>query len=111
MAQSKINDLVFTIPTVGPRVYITRGPSGWTETFKRADLDKELERFVDPHRVPELVDAFLMARDVADTPTDWFTVVGFLARTTACAPANVPHTVAIAFWGHVVMAMTARGAN
>jgi len=109
--QIRINDLVFSEPVVSPRAYLTRGPSGWTETFKRAELDKELERFVEPNKLSEMIEVFLLARETSDTPTDWFTVIGFLGRTMACAPTAVPHTVGIAFWGHIVLAMTSKGAN
>lgn len=102
-------DLAFSVPTVAARVYMTKGPSGWMETFKRIELDAELAAFLKPVGISEVVELFVLAREVADKPepTNWHTVIGFLARTMNVSPKLVPHRVGIAFWGQVVIVSTA----
>lgn len=113
MSTPVINELVFLAPVIGPKVYIARGPSGWSETFVRAKLDVELASFMVPLEVDEVVDMFVATRDLAEKPTpiDWFSVIGFLGRTMNCSPLAVPHTVGIAFWAHVIIARIASTAN
>ncbi len=105
------DELYFQVPTVLPKVYMTKGPSGWPETFLRSRLDAELIAYVKPVPIPELIDIFMTARRLSRTPTDWFTIVGFLGRTMGCSPSDVPHTIGIAFWAHVVTTTLDRGAN
>lgn len=95
----------FFQPKIGARVYVAKGPSGWNETFPRAAADEALKRFVHPVDLEELISMFVTARELASTPTDWHTVVGFLARTMQTHPRLVPHEVGIAFWGRVLIAM------
>lgn len=115
--QLKSSDLAFTCPVIGPKDYVTRGPSGWPEAFKRKQLDGRLHDFVKSFgqtlAVHELVELFIMKRELAEKPepTDWYSIVGFLARTLDTKPALVPHECGIAFWGHVVIASTARNVN
>lgn len=104
-------ELVFTKPVIAGKVYITKGPSGWTETFKRSDADGELARFVKPASIDAVLDVFVSGRKISKAPTDWFTITGFLGRTMSCSPRAVPHTVAIAFWGRVVMQALEAGGN
>lgn len=100
------DDLYFTVPSVGPKVYITKGPSGWTETFSRIKADAELAALVAPTTIVEMVDLFLLNRELKKTPTDWYTVTGFLGRMTNASPKAIPHPAAIALWGHVVLYST-----
>jgi len=106
-------DLKFTAPIVGPKVYIAKGPSGWPETFKRETLDRELVKFLAPSKVDDLVGHFiaLRANDEKKEATEWHTVMGFLGRMLGVAIETIPHTVGIAFWGHVVLATTTKGLN
>lgn len=105
------NDMFFTRPTIAGKRYIVKGPSGWTEVIPRAQADAELTAFAKPAPVHDIVDMFVSWRELERTPTDWWTIVGFLGRTLMCNPKTVPHAVGIAFWGHVVLATSARGAN
>lgn len=113
----KINEMAFTCPVVGPKVYITKGPSGWPETFLRKTADAKLEAFLDAiapgATVGELVDMFIVTRELADKPepTNWFTVIGFVARRLILKPSDIPHEIGVAFWGKIVIASTARGVN
>lgn len=112
-----ISDLSFSCPTVGPKDYVTKGPSGWPEAFRRQVIDAKLEAFVKAQaptmRLAELVDLFVLRRENSEDqePTGWFTITGFLARMLNTHPASVPHECAIAFWGQVVVATASRDAN
>jgi hypothetical protein len=108
---TNFNDLYFQCPTVTAKVYITKGPSGWPETFLRTKADAELAAFIKPAPVDDLVKLFIEARSLTRTPTDWHTIVGYLGRTMGCSPKTVPHTVGIAFWGRIVVASLEHGAN
>lgn len=113
----QMQDLSFTCPKVVGKVYVTTGPSGWPETFRREKLDAELAAFIATAaptvEVIELVDMFIATRELGDNkePIGWFTIVGFVARQLQLNPRTIPHTVGIAFWGQVVIAQTAQGAN
>ena len=95
----------FTKPIITVKAYVSRGPSGWPETFKRSDADKELAAFVAPIPIDDLVEVYIAQRELSEQKVvDWYTVIGFLARNMHCTPKAVPHTVAIAFWGRVIIA-------
>ncbi len=109
----KREEISFACPIVGPKVYIAKGPSGWAETFKRVDADRELVMFISPLEVDVLVACFVEKRSVAEeiSETSWFTITGFLARMVGSTPKAVPHIVGVAFWGKIVIATTAQRAN
>lgn len=104
---TKDADISFLAPTVTSRHYIAKGPSGWIETFPKQKLDQELKAFVYPVALETLIEMFQATRKLNEAagPTDWYTVTGFLSRMKTCHPRDVPHTVAIAFWGHVIESM------
>ncbi len=110
MAVPLSRELAFTKPTVHKAVYITTGPSGWSETFKREEADAELTAWLKPVAVADVVKMYLTAQSLRETkngkrePEEWTTIVGFLARTTSRHHWEVPHVVAIAFWGKTLMA-------
>lgn len=107
MSTGKIKDsLVFMAPMVGPKVYLSRGSSGWPETFERKHADAALADFLGGLAVTDLVEVFVTRRALEPElkPITWFTVTGFLGRTLEVSPLEVPQTAAIAFWAHVVMA-------
>jgi len=116
MMSMQSNDEVtvtFSCPTVAPRNYVTRGPSGWPETFKRDAADHELAKFIAPVDIDALVDVFVLRRETADKKesTDWHTVIGFLSRTMGVSPRMIPPIVGVAFWGRVVTATTSAQGN
>lgn len=109
-------EMSFSCPKIGPKVYITTGPSGSPETFKRALVDAELVAFVKQQSeatIQQLVDHFISQREISEDgePTRWFTIVGYLGRVLGVSPRAVPFTAGIAFWGQVVIAALARNAN
>jgi hypothetical protein len=112
-ARVKHSELAFACPIVGPKVYVTKGPSGWPETFKRAELDRELVLFLAPANVDQMVRHFIGTREIDENkePTNWHTVMGYLGRMLGVAVETIPHTIGIAFWGRVVLASSMVGAN
>lgn len=106
-------EMHFTTPVVTPRHYIARGPSGWPETYPRVALDKELQAFAGAIGITALIDLFRTQRELSENPksTDWFTIVGFLGRMFQLHPKQIPHTVAICFWAHVVISTLAGVSN
>lgn len=105
------DSISFGQPKIGPKVYIARGPSGWAQPFPREASDKALAAFVHPVEVDELVDMFVTARDLSETPTDWHTVVGFLARQMQTHPKSVPADVGVAFWAKAILHKMTKGTN
>ena len=98
-----VESVSFSKPTIAPKHYIVKGPSGWVETFDRKALDAELKTFMKTVAVNELIDVFVTARELADKqdPVTWHTIVGFLGRSTGHSPLAIPPGVGIAFWAHV----------
>jgi hypothetical protein len=115
MSTHEKESLIFAAPIIGPKVYIVKGSSGWPETFDRKKLDAELVAFLAPLDLADVVSTFLLSRELAEKPKDrliaWHTVLGHIARTLGINYGLVPHTVGIAFWAHVLLAMAAAEAN
>lgn len=103
----------FSCPTITPKHYMVKGPSGWPETFERKKLDAELAVFLSPVPPKEMADVFLQSRALLDKPepATWFTVIGFLGRTLGVSPRAIPGTVSIAFWAAIVLAEREKAAN
>jgi hypothetical protein len=101
----------YTAPTIGPKVYVTRGPSGWPETFQRKEADAKLLDFVGPVPLEDLILTFIRQRTLADEPepTTWAHITHYLARNLSVPVTTIPDAVGVAFWAHVVTAMAAHG--
>ncbi len=102
--------VTFTRPTLTPKLYLSKGPSGWPETFKRCDADQALAKFIGTGvTVQELVDVFMLRQKSAEKPgIDWYTITGFLSRTYGMSFKAVPSLVGIAFWAAVIQAQQAQ---
>ncbi len=102
----------FGRPTIGPKHYVSVGASGWAETFLRCKADFELESFVTPLEVKDLVSNFMDQIDVAPKKkTTWSDVTRYLGRIVGIAADKIPMGAGIAFWGQVVLIEEAGGAN
>lgn len=109
-------DVIFGKPSITPKAYITKGPSGWPEVFDRKKADAALALFVQPVDLEEFVELFVAQRELATSDgdkriTNWHTIVGFIARTMNCAPRDVPHEAAVALWGRLIIAQLNRDAE
>lgn len=113
MTAASEDTLAFSCPQIAPKHYIVKGPSGWTETFLRAPLDAELVSFLAPVPPRDMAGIFIDMRALIEKPepANWYTVVGFLGRTLGVNPRSIPHTVGIAFWATVELALHERVAN
>lgn len=105
---NKRGPIAFTRPTVGPKVYVTKGPSGWPETYQRAHADLALAEFINPLSLEELVNNFWTKVDLERTEDSqeetWSQVLVFLAKVTNTANyLQVPEMVAVAFWGKALL--------
>lgn len=99
--------LSFTRPAVGPRHYISRGSSGWPETWIRSEADAALRIFMSPLDLELIIRNFyeeqrLKREEHGHHETLWSDVLGYLARVRGRSSA-LTATVAIAFWGQVVL--------
>lgn len=91
--------VAFTRPVVGPKVYVTTGPSGWPEQFIRRTADGALARFLAPLDVAEQVQNFIDLERTKDETSTWADVVEYLRAVTDRRP---PAEIGVAFWGHAV---------
>lgn len=89
----------FGKPTIGPRVYLTRGPSGWPETYMRDKADAALVEFLTPLDATTVVETFWIAMTLEGREENWEDVVGYLAKITQQTSKAIPEVVGVAFWG------------
>jgi len=101
----------FGRPTVGPKVYLVRGPSGWPEQFTRKLADKALETFLAPLDALDVLAAFAAAMRLEGRPETWEDVLDHLAKVTDTTKKLVPNAVGVAFWGRYLIVQAAEGAN
>lgn len=113
MSKAPKEAVFFKRPTIGRRLYIAEGPSGWPEQFSRAKLDEELTRLLGSITVEAAVDLFITQRELSEDkkPETWHTVIGFLGRILEMHPFAIPHEAALAFWAQVILTHNSREAN
>jgi len=99
-------------PVIGPRVYLVKGPSGWSEAFDRKASDAKMVEFLAPLVVRDLIPVFKDRMRVEGAKAySWSDIMGWLAGRTTTDQRSIPDAVAIAFWAHVIMFDEAQGAN
>jgi hypothetical protein len=91
----------FTRPTIGPKVYLSRGPSGLPETFERKTADRELEQYLGRVKIKIAVDSFIRRMTLERRQENWSDVIEHLAGVTKLNADVVPLDVAVAFWAQV----------
>jgi hypothetical protein len=91
----------FTRPTIGAKVYLSRGPSGLPETFDRKTADRELEIYLGRVKIKIAVDSFIRQMLIARRPENWGDVIEHLAKLTKLEADLVPLDVGVAFWAQV----------
>lgn len=90
--------MTFTKPCVGPKVYLSRGPSGHAETFPRQISDHTLVVFLGKVTVPMAIDHFLRKMRRERRLAQWSDVIDFLALATGVVADLVPAAAAVSFW-------------
>lgn len=96
--------VTYSRPVVGPRVYLVKGPSGWSESFDRKASDKAMLAFLAPLAVNTVLEAFLQHLKIEGARAiSWSDVTGYLGRITQSDPDNIADAVGVAFWAHTMM--------
>jgi hypothetical protein len=90
--------VVFGRPTIGPRVYLVRGPSGWSETYDRKLADAALAKFLAPLAIANVVALFLKKIRLEADEETWAGCVEHLAKITQADSRTIPEIVVVAFW-------------
>jgi hypothetical protein len=91
-------------PTIGPRVYLVKGPSGWSESFDRKTSDKALADFLTPLNVIEVIEMFLQHLKLEGAKAvSWSDITGYLGRITSTKPDLIPNPAGVAFWAQAIM--------
>jgi hypothetical protein len=110
--------VTFGRPTIGPRVYLVKGPSGWSETYDRKLADRALETFIAPLALDDLIETFLIAvrleaqeRGARNMVVIWEDVVNYLARITKQNAKAVPEIVGVSFWAQSILYEEQEGTN
>ena len=93
--------MTFSRPTIGPKVYLSRGPSGNAETFPRPSADRELEMYLGKVKVRIAIDGFIRKMLLERRAENWSDVIGYLSELTKLDADLVPLDVAVSFWAHV----------
>lgn len=92
--------MTFTRPVVGPKVYLSRGPSGHNETFPRAAADHALEQLLGSRR-KLAIDGFIRKMLLEQRHESWSDVIGYLGEMAKLDPDLMPVDVAVAFWAQI----------
>lgn len=95
--------VTFGKPTVGPKIYLARGPSGWPEQFPRALADNALASFLAPLNVDDVVASFRRAVQLEGREEGWGDVITHLAKVTGSDEKRVPEIVGVALWGRYLI--------
>jgi len=100
--------VTFTRPIIGPKVYVSRGPSGHAETFQRDRADQALRHFLGPITLMIAVDGFIRKKKRERTPDEWGDVLSYLANLLKVPEDHLPLDVCVAFWAQVRLERDAR---
>jgi hypothetical protein len=95
--------VVFGRPTIGPRVYLVRGPSGWSETYDRKLADAALAKFLHPLAVAAVISPFLTKIRLEAREETWADCVEHLTKITQIDPKAIPEIVIVAFWAQAML--------
>jgi hypothetical protein len=68
----------FSKPTIGPRAYLSLGPSNWFEVFPRREADAALLALLGELPVPIVVEALLRRQKLTKEPIDWSGLLDYL---------------------------------
>lgn len=93
--------VTFTRPIVGPKVYLSRGASGHTETFRRNSADHELETYLGNINTRLAAEGFIRKMSLERKVETWDDVIEYLAEMTKLDIDHIPVHVAVAFWANV----------
>jgi hypothetical protein len=92
--------VTFTRPVVGPKVYTSRGPSGFVETFTRTAADESLQKLLGKLPLKTLVDGYLR-KSALEGQDSWSLLTTYLSELIGLDDELLPLDAVIAFWAHV----------
>lgn len=91
----------FGRPTIGPRVYLSSGPSGWLETFNRKQADEALQTLLGTVPVGLAVEGFVRSHGLSKDGVTWSAIVDHLVSLCRVAETAIDPKVGVAFWAGV----------
>lgn len=91
-------------PTVGPKDYVSRGPSGWPEAYDRKESDEMLAEILNTVPVDVALSSFIESEAVRRDGLIWPNVITFLARITHVDADTIPLPAVVAFWAKAIRA-------
>lgn len=103
--------VAFARPVIGPRVYVAKGPSGWSESFPRKIADKALVDFVAPLDLGEVLQTFQTSMALSTREEHWGDVTSYLGGLTQLDPKAIPKIVGVAFWAQLLLHEEQQGTN
>lgn len=103
--------VTFGKPTVGPKVYLVKGQSGWPETYARKVADKALSDFLNPLNVTDVLAAFTVSMTLEAREETWGDVLGYLGKITDTSEKTLPEIVGVAFWALYLISKQLEGTN
>lgn len=102
MSRPRPIEISYTLPTMGPKAYTARGPSGWTETFARKAADARLQHLLGEVPVAVAVEGFRNRCALAHTPAEWYSVQTYLGELAHIDAKLVPDEAIVALWCQVL---------
>lgn len=103
--------IVFERPTIGPRVYLVKGPSGWSETYDRKRADAALAKLLAPLTIASVVSPFLKKIRLEAREETWADCVAHLVKITQLDSKAIPEIVIVAFWAQAILFEEEEGTN
>jgi hypothetical protein len=101
---SKKETVSYGPPTIGPRTYLAKGPSGWPESFDRKATDEKLAQFLSPLEVSSVIETFLgWLRSEGAKAIAWSDVTEHLANVTNSKPDLVPDAAGVSLWAQTIL--------
>ena len=99
--------MTFMRPVAGPKVYISRGPSGHPETFRREDADLSLRQYLGAVTTKIAIDGFVRKFKLEGRSEHWSDVIEYLGSLVKLDPDLVPLDAAVSFWAQVTLVQEA----
>ena len=103
--------VTFGKPAVGPKIYLSKGPSGWPEQFPRKLADKALDDFLAPLDTNTVLQTFRITMQLEARDETWGDVTAHLTKITGTAEKLIPGNVSVAFWGRYILLKRTEGTN
>lgn len=93
----------FGRPTIGPRAYLSLGPSNWFETFPRREADQALLTLLGPIPVSLVVESLLRQQKLAKTPIDWADLLEELEKLVKRPSDTFEPRAVVALWAACII--------